>query len=97
MSTVTMIKPQPILVDFEEPRFEYIVVTADRITAHLSDQRTVSVPLWWSWRLEQATQEQRKHYEIIGSGRTAYWPDIDEHLSVQGFFTGAPAPRRSSN
>ena len=97
MSTVTMTKPQPIPVGFEEPRFEYIAVTDDRIIAHLSDQRIVSVPLWWSWRLEQATRKQRKHYEIIGSGRTAYWPAIDEHLSVQGFFTGTPAPRRSSN
>ena len=92
-----MVKPQPIHVGYEEPHFEFVVVTEDRITAYLSDQRTVSVPLWWSWRLEQATQEQRRRYEIIGSGRTVFWPAVDEHLSVQGFFAGTPAPRGASS
>ena len=97
MSTVVITRPQPTSIGYEEPRFEYVVVTEDRITAYLSDQRTVSVPLWWSWRLDQATQEQRRHYEIIGAGRTVHWPDIDEHLSVQSFFTGTPTPRGASS
>jgi hypothetical protein len=66
-------------------------VTADHITAYLSDGRVVSVPLWWSWRLEQATNAQQANYQIIGAGYTVYWPEIDEHLSVQGFLTGTPA------
>ena len=73
--------------------FERLEVTASHILAYLSDGRMVGVPLWWSWRLEGATDEQRAHYEIIGAGHTAYWPDIDEHLSVMGFLRGTPAPR----
>lgn len=72
---------------------EGVQVTQEYITACFSDNRIVSVPLWWSWRLEQATAQQREHYEIIGAGHTVYWPDLDEHLSVQGFFMGTPAPR----
>jgi len=78
--------------EYEESRFERVEVTDERIIACFSDGRIVGIPLWWSWRLEQSTPEQRANYKIIGSGRTAYWPDIDEHLSVQGFLTGTPAP-----
>ncbi|MCB0064254.1 MAG: DUF2442 domain-containing protein [Caldilineaceae bacterium] len=75
------------------PKFKSIEVTVTHIIATLSDERIVSVPLWWSWRLEQASVAARENVQIIGAGRTAYWPDVDEHLSVQGFLTGTPAPR----
>ena len=77
----------------EVPAFVSINVTASHITAYLTDERIVSVPLWWSWRLEQASQKERNNVHIIGAGRTAWWPDVDEHLSVQGFLSGTPAPR----
>jgi hypothetical protein len=76
-----------------EPRFVEVAVTDDRILATFSDERIVSVPLWWSWRLEQASTAERNNYQIIGAGHTVYWPDVDEHLSVRGFFYGTPAPR----
>jgi hypothetical protein len=76
-----------------EPRFVDVHVTDNRIVAAFSDERIVSVPLWWSWRLEQASPAERNNVKIIGAGYTAYWPDIDEHLSVRGFFFGSPAPR----
>ncbi len=76
-----------------EPRFVAVGVTDDRIVATFSDDRIVSVPLWWSWRLEQASPVERNNVQIIGAGSTVYWPDIDEHLSVQGFLSGTPAPR----
>lgn len=93
MSTAARNKPQPRSTRQEDPCFERIEVTATSITAHLSDGRTVSVPLWWSWRLEQATRRQRHNCEIIGAGRVAHWPEVDEHLSVDGFLNGTPAPR----
>lgn len=77
----------------ELPAFTNIQVTETHITAYLTDERIISVPLWWSWRLEQALPEERNHIQIIGAGRTAWWPDVDEHLSVQGFLSGTPAPR----
>ena len=96
MSIVTKIEnPTPSPAD-EPLKFVEIQVTAAQITAELSDGRVVSVPLWWSWRSEQASPLERQNYELIGAGTTAYWPDIDEHLSVHGFLTGSPAPRPPS-
>jgi hypothetical protein len=55
--------------------------------------RTISVPLAWSWRLSDATSEQRAHYEIFGEGTGIRWPDIDEDISVRGMLDGTPARR----
>jgi hypothetical protein len=70
-----------------------IEVTEDTITAFLVDGRTISVPLVWSWRLSEATPEQRANYEIIGDGEGVHWPDIDEDISAEGMIYGTPAPR----
>ncbi len=76
-----------------DPRILTVEVSDDLITAHLADGRTISVPLAWSWRLSDATPEQRQHFEIIGTGQGVHWPDIDEDISVIGMLTGTPAPR----
>ncbi|MCZ7571600.1 MAG: DUF2442 domain-containing protein [Ardenticatenaceae bacterium] len=70
-----------------------IEVTEDTMTAHLTDGRTISVPLVWSWRLAEATPEQRARYEIIGDGEGVHWPNIDEDISAAGMLYGIPAPR----
>ncbi len=74
-----------------EPRMMAMNVTEDTIFAELEDGRTVSVPLAWSWRLSEATAEQRKNFEIIGNGEGAHWPDIDEDISIRGMLSGVPA------
>ena len=82
-----------------EPRIKEVWVTEDTITANLVDGRTISVPLAWSWRLLDATPEQRAHFEIIGDGQGVHWPDIDEDISAEGMLSGVPArrPRRSDH
>jgi len=37
-----------------ELRIKNIKVSKDTITAHLTDGRTISVPIAWSWRLAEA-------------------------------------------
>ena len=76
-----------------DPRIQTLRVTDDFITADLVDGRTISIPLVWSWRLSEATPEQRANHEIIGDGIGAHWPDVDEDLSAQGMLTGVPARR----
>ena len=76
-----------------ESRIDRVDVSDDTITAHLVDGRVISVPLAWSWRLSDATVEQRKHYELIGSGEGIHWPDIDEDISAKGMLFGQPARR----
>ncbi len=70
-----------------------IHLTEDAIVAHLTDGRTISVPLAWSWRLSEATPAQRANYEIIGDGEGVHWPDIDEDISAEGMLYGVPARR----
>jgi len=82
-----------------EPSIQDIVVTDETIMAHLTDGRTISVPLAWSWRLSEATADQRAHWELIGDGEGVRWPDIDEDISAEGMLHGVPArrPPRSRN
>ena len=82
-----------IALELVELRLSDIQVSNEQITAFLTDGRTISVPLAWSWRLSEANPEQRENYEIIGDGQGVHWPDIDEDISVEGMLYGVPARR----
>jgi hypothetical protein len=82
-----------IAVQMQEVRIKSISVTEDTITALLVDGRTISIPLAWSWRLSEATPEQRANWEIIGDGQGVRWPGVDEDISAEGMLYGIPAPR----
>src|SRR6266508_1116181 len=79
-----------------EPRIQDVRVTDDEIVARLTDGRAISVPLAWSWRLSDATPQQRAHLRLIGSGQGIHWPDVDEDISVEGMLHGIPAHRPKS-
>lgn len=74
-----------------DPRIVSVSVDDDSITARLVDGRVISVPLAWSWRLANATREQRQNHEIIGTGQGVRWPDVDEDISAAGMLHGTPA------
>ena len=76
-----------------DPTIRDVRVTEDEITAFLADGRVISVPLAWSWRLSEATAEQRANFQIIGGGQGIHWPDVDEDISVRGMLDGIPATR----
>jgi hypothetical protein len=76
-----------------EPRIVALRVTKDSLIAQLADGRTISTPLVWSWRLSDATPEQRNRFEIMGNGQGVHWPDIDEDISAWGMLYGVPARR----
>jgi hypothetical protein len=85
------------IVVSDTPRIIGMQLTDDLIIAQLADGRSISVPLVWSWRLSEATLEQRNHFEIIGSGLGVHWPDIDEDISATGMLYGTPAqPHKAS-
>jgi hypothetical protein len=83
------------VVNIVEPRIMDVRITDDEIIARLVDGRTISVPIVWSWRLSEATPEQRQHFEILGDGQGIHWPDVDEDISVEGMLYGSPAHRSS--
>jgi hypothetical protein len=80
-------------VEIVEPRLLDVRVTEEEIVVRLVDGRTISVPIVWSWRLSEATPEERSHFEILGDGQGVRWPDIDEDISVEGMLHGIPARR----
>jgi len=76
-------------------RIQTIEVTEDAIVAQLKDGRRISVPLVWSWRLSDASPEERTNFEFIGDGEGVHWPEIDEDISAEGMLHGIPARRPS--
>lgn len=71
-----------------EPVAREVVVTEDELTVMLSDGRRVSVPLAWYPRLFYATEAERQNWELLGDGYAIEWPDLDEHIGVEGLLAG---------
>jgi uncharacterized protein DUF2442 len=65
-----------------EPLAVDVNCTDDALTVVLADGREVSVPLEWFPRLRGATEDQRRHWRLIGGGIGIHWPDVDEDISV---------------
>jgi len=76
-----------------EPRVFDVQVSEDEINAFLMDGFRISVPLAWSWRLLEATPEQRQNFQLIGDGEGIHWSDVDEDISVEGMLGGVPAKK----
>ena len=74
-----------------EPVAKAVTFTEELLCLHLTDGREIRVPLEFYPRLKKATKEQRKKYEILGSGTGIHWPEIDEDLSVEGIVEGRPS------
>jgi Protein of unknown function (DUF2442) len=83
-----------ILALAADERVADVEVTEDELSVRLMDGRTISVPVVWYPRLSNATDEQRKNWQIIGGGYGIRWEEIDEDLSTEGLLRGAPAPRQ---
>ncbi len=71
-----------------EPAAAAVVVTDDDLTVELSDGRRVSVPLAWYPRLFHATEAERRNWRLLGDGYAIEWPDLDEHIGVEGLLAG---------
>lgn len=66
-------------------------VRDDRLVVDLTDGRTVAVSLAQFPRLVQASDSERRHYELIADGTLIHWPDIDEDIDVPNLLP--PPPR----
>ena len=53
---------------------------------HLSDGRTVGVPLAWFPRLLNATEQERQQVELSRLG--LHWEHLNEDISVAGLLAG---------
>ena len=65
-----------------------IQVSDQWLTIELTDGRVLRVPLSWYPRLALATAAEREHWRLLSGGYAAEWPDLDEHIGVEGLLAG---------
>ncbi len=71
-----------------DPSVMHVTVTADKLIVDLADGRSLSVPLAWYPRLLHGTLVERQHWVLLGDGYAIEWPDLDEHIGVEGLLAG---------
>jgi len=76
------------LVLEREPRAVRAEAGKNSISVTLDDGRVISVPVEWYPRLLHATDAERQNCDVFGNGTAIEWPDIDEHISVEGLLAG---------
>jgi hypothetical protein len=54
----------------------------------LADGRTLTVPLDWYPRLFHGTEAERGRWQLLGDGYAIEWPDLDEHIGINGLLAG---------
>jgi len=79
-----MLEKDPVAVAIE--------VTDDKFIVELMDGRSFSIPLEWYPRLLNGTDKERQNWQLLGDGYAVEWPDLDEHIGIEGLIAG----RRSS-
>ena len=73
-------------MDFFDYKATKIWFTDEAIFVELDDHRKASLLLQQFPTLQKASPEQRINSEIIGGGYAIHWKELDEDLSVAGFF-----------
>jgi hypothetical protein len=79
MSTLVL-EVEPIAVE--------VTVTEDDLIVNLSDGRRIVVPLAWYPRLLYASDRERQNWQLLGDGYAIEWPDLDEHIGIEGLLAG---------
>ena len=67
-----------------EPRAQAIDFVADGLMVQLKDGRTLTAPLEWFPRLRDASEADRRTYELYADGYAIHWPTLDEDISIPG-------------
>ena len=71
-----------------EPVAVKVTVTDDDLTVDLADGRSIVVPLAWYPRLLDASKVERQNWQLLGEGYAIEWPDLDEHIGIEGLLAG---------
>lgn len=58
------------------------------LTIDLADGRRLGVPLTWYPRLGHASPAERQNWQLLGDGYAIEWPDLDEHIDIEGLLAG---------
>ena len=76
------------LVLEREPVAAKVTVRGDKLLVDLADGRSLSVPLGWYPRLQHGSRAERRNCRVLGDGYAIEWPDLDEHIGVEGLLAG---------
>ena len=71
-----------------DPVATAVTVTDEDLTVTLADGRRIMVPLAWYPRLLNASPAERQNWRLLGDGYAMEWPDLDEHIGVEGILAG---------
>ena len=71
-----------------EPTAVKVTLNEDDMTVDLADGRRITVPLAWYPRLTYATSTERQNWQLLGNGYAIEFPDLDEHIGVEGLLAG---------
>ena len=80
MPTVLRLEQDPVAVN--------VTVSGDKLIVDLADGRSLVVPLAWYPRLLHGSEAERRNWQILGDGYALEWPDLDEHIGVEGLLAG---------
>ena len=78
--TTLVLDQDPIAVSAE--------ISDDKLVVDLADGRSLVVPLSWYPRLLHASPAERINWQLLGDGYALEWPDLDEHIGVEGLLAG---------
>jgi hypothetical protein len=75
-----------------EPLAAAVSVDLDKLVVELVDGRSLTIPLTWYPRLLHGSPHERNNWQLLGGGYAIEWPELDEHIGIEGLLAG----RRSS-
>ena len=65
-----------------------VKMTTETFIVDLADGRSIAVPLSWYPRLHYGTSQERQNWQLLGDGYAVEWPDLDEHIGIEGLLAG---------
>ena len=60
--------------------------TRAKMYVHLTNEGTLIVPTKLYSKLKNATAKKLQNFRLTANGTGIHWPDLDEDLSLKGFF-----------
>lgn len=74
-----------------------LAIGRDSFIVCLADGREVAVPYHCVPSLDDATDQQRAHFEVCAGGRLLHWPEIDEDIEVAHIVEGRMPVKESAH
>lgn len=71
-----------------EPIVVHVAIEEEKLIVDLQDGRRLMVPLEWYPRLLHASADERANWRLLGDGYAIEWPDLDEHIGIDGLLAG---------